>query len=94
MCASPVSQEQRAWLIEQVEGLKPLPRSLARRALQALVSADAFERFLATSFPASKVRQAVPGSHTDQSPCGGGMWIRVHSTLRLTEMGWSAKTAR
>ena len=50
-----VRQEQRAWLIELVEGLRPLPRHLARRALQALVSADAFERFLAASFPASKV---------------------------------------
>ena len=48
-------QDQRAWLIQQVEGLQPLPRSLARRALRALVSADAFERFLASSFPASKV---------------------------------------
>ena len=56
--ATVLLQEQRAWLIEQVEGLKPLPHSLARRALQALVSADAFERFLASSFPASKVRLA------------------------------------
>ena len=55
---SAVQQEQRAWLIEQVEGLRPLPRPLARRALQALVSADAFERFLASSFPASKVLMA------------------------------------
>jgi len=57
--ATLLPQEQRAWLIEQVEGLKLLPHSLARRALQALVSADAFERFLASSFPASKVRRAV-----------------------------------
>lgn len=49
-------QEQRAWLAERMESRQPLPPTHARRALKALVHADAFERFLAAHFPASKVR--------------------------------------
>ena len=47
--------EKKQWLVQKMENRQPSMRQQQLAILRGLVDADAFERFLASKFPASKV---------------------------------------
>ena len=49
--------EKKRWLVQRMENRQPATKNEQLGILRGLVDADAFERFLASKFPASKVIQ-------------------------------------
>ena len=55
VCLIMACSQKKQWLIQRMENRQPATKQQQLAILRGLVDADAFERFLASKFPASKV---------------------------------------
>ena len=77
--------DKKRWLVQKMENRQPATETQQLSILRGLVDADAFERFLASKFPASKVnpdnyitaKQCLESMQTQLTTRGFQLWFAL-----------------